>query len=91
MQYAFAADCFWAATCEEYTQHRSGKTETNLTGTDFQFQSSIPYGVYSWPQECGHRLINPTMSSDRKTWSVICGGYCGGCRPLSLILEVDGC
>ncbi len=90
--YATAADCMWAASCEDYVTVKHGKTETNLTGTDFKFQSSIPYDLKVWPEYCtGWTLVDPTMSADRKTWSVRCGGYCGGCEPTSLVLEVDGC
>ncbi|XP_028411983.1 A disintegrin and metalloproteinase with thrombospondin motifs 20-like [Dendronephthya gigantea] len=69
---------------------RFGITEANLAGTDFQFPSSIPYHIGSWPT-CAQVLLNPTMSGDRKKWSVRCGGYCGGCQPDPLVLHVDGC
>ena len=81
----------WAATCEDYAQNKYGKTETNLTGTDFKFQTSIPYVIDSYPPECANTMVEPIMSADQKTWSVRCGGHCGGCWPELLFLEVDGC
>ena len=91
IEYAVAKDCMWAATCEDYAQNKYGKTEANLTGTDFKFQPSIPYVIDSYPPECANTMVEPTMSVDRKTWSVRCGGHCGGCWPESLVLELDGC
>jgi hypothetical protein len=88
--YATASDCMWAASCEAYLQNKHGKTEADLTGTDFKFPSSIPYDTNSWPT-CASGWLAPNMSADRKKWSVRCGGYCGGCQPTSLVLELDGC
>ena len=88
--YATATDCMSAASCEAYRQNKHGKTEADLTGTDFKFPSSIPYDTNSWPS-CASGWLEPTMSVDRKKWSVRCGGFCGSCRPTPLVLELDVC
>jgi hypothetical protein len=88
--YGTADDCRYYSDCSNYILNVVGKTEADLTGTDFKFPSSIPYTINSWPS-CAKVFKNPTMSADRKKWSVQCGGYCGTCGPNPLILHIDGC
>ncbi|XP_028411601.1 A disintegrin and metalloproteinase with thrombospondin motifs 9-like [Dendronephthya gigantea] len=88
--YGRADDCLYQRSCTGFATVKVGITEANLDGTDFQFPSSIPYRIHAWPA-CAKVLINPTMSGDRKKWSVRCGGRCGSCQPDPLVLHVDGC
>lgn len=90
VEYGSAKDCFKHSSCYNYETKKSGKTEADLTGTDFRFPTSIPYLFKSWP-DCAKGPLEPSMSGDRKKWSVKCGGRCGGCKPTSMILEIDGC
>ena len=78
------------STCYLYTTTKHGKAEIDLTGTDFRLPTTIPYKIGAWPS-CAKVLLHPTMSVDRKKWSVRCGGHCGGCTPDTLSLEIDGC
>ena len=79
-----------AGSCGVYTTRKYGKAEIDLTGTDFRLPTTIPYEIRGWPA-CAKVLLDPTMSVDRKKWSVRCGGHCGFCIPAFLVLEVDGC
>ena len=88
--YGSANGCKYHSSCSAYQTTMVGKTEADLTGSDFKFPSSIPYSIGTWPS-CAKILVDPTMSADRKKWSVKCGGYCGGCSPKPLILHIDGC
>ena len=87
--YGNAAGCKYHS-CSAYRTTMVGKTEADLTGTDFKFPPSIPYSIGAWPS-CAKILVDPTMSADRKKWSVKCGGHCGSCTPKPLILHIDGC
>ena len=89
-KYGSAADCKYHSSCFGYQTYKAGKAVADLIGTDFKFPSSIPYSIGSWPS-CAKILVDPTMSADRKKWSVKCGGHCGGCTPKPLILHIDGC
>ena len=88
--YGSAHDCKYHSSCSGYQTYKAGIAVADLTGTDFKFPSSIPYNIGSWPS-CAKVLVDPTMSADRKKWSVKCGGHCGGCSPKPLILHIDGC
>ena len=89
-KYGTAADCMWQASCDNYATIKHGKTEANLSGTNFKFPPSIPYQSIQYPP-CGNVMVEPTMSADRKKWSVRCGGHCGWCHIENLALELDGC
>ena len=90
LPYGRAADCVYRGGCSKFETLKGGKTEADLTGTDFKFPPTIPYKVRGWPA-CSKVMVEPTMSADRKKWSVRCGGYCGGCSIDTLVLELNGC
>lgn len=85
--FATAGDCL-SSSCEESS--RKGKFQADLNGTNFLLPSQIPYVFYSHPV-CVQKVYKPSMSSDRRRWSGLCGGYCGNCWPKKMYVLIEAC
>ena len=68
--YGAAGDCVWGS---------SGEFKIDLSGTPYKIPNAV-----SWASEgYQNRMKSFVKSSDGKTVSAFCGGYCGSCNPLS--------